>query len=198
MRVPGFFHMKDPSNPAFVQLVRAGHERYHIADVLKAYPAPEGFQPPASSIVVIGAKSKRHSKQGAHEAPMPRREAKALLEEMLRHPIARWMQEDPDAVDRETWRGVGQNLACAVVDHPDLLERARKEFHELSEGYSGYSWTEAERTFLGAIDSVRTVGPMTFAHMVASGMPEEHWSAGATTLIHAARLSLRARGGGVL
>ena len=38
-----------------------------------------------------------------------------------------------------------------------------------------------------------TVGPMTFAHMAANGMPEEHWSAGATSLIHAARIALRVR-----
>ena len=115
------------------------------------------------------------------------------LEEELRHPLVRWMQEEPDAVDRETWRGVGQNLACAVLEHPDLLERARQAFHELSEDYSDYSWTDTEKAFQGAIDSVRTVGPMTFEHMAASRMPEEHWSAGSTSLIHAARLSLRAR-----
>ena len=198
MRLPGFFHQKDPANPVLVQLVRAGSERYRIADVLKAYPAPQGFQPPASSVPVAGSdKRTRRSKQGAHQSPTSRREAKALLEEMLRHPLVHWMQEEPDAVDRETWRGVGQNMACAVMEHEDLLEKARQAFHELSEDYSAYSWTETERVFLGAVDSVRTVGPMTFAHMAANGMSEEHWSAGATTLIHAARLSLRAREGGV-
>ena len=106
------------------------------------------------------------------------------------------MAEEPDAVDRETWRGVAQNLICAVLEHPDLLDQARQAFHELSEDYSAYSWTETERTFQGAIDSARAIGCMTFSHMTANGMPEEHWSAGATTLIHAARLSLRARGGG--
>lgn len=198
MRLPGFFHQKDPANPVLVQLVRVGSERYRIADVLKAYPAPEGFQPPASAVAVAGShKPPRRRKQGAHQTPTSRREAKALLEEELRHPLVRWMQEEPDAVDRETWRGVGQNLICAVMDHPDLIEQARQAFHALSEDYTGYSWTETERTFQGAIDSARTVGPMTFAHMAANGMPEEHWSAGATTLIHAARLILRVREGGV-
>lgn len=198
MRVPGFLHQKEPANPVLVQLVRAGSERYRIADVLNAYPAPEGFQPPASSVAVAGSdKRTRRSKQGAHLAPTSRREAKALLEEMFRHPLVRWMVEEPDAVSRETWRGCAQNVACAVMDHPDLIEQARQAFHALSEDYTGYSWTETERTFQGAVDSVRTFGPMTFAHMAANGMPEEHWSAGATTLIHAARLSLRARQGGV-
>jgi hypothetical protein len=135
----------------------------------------------------------RMQKQGAHQVPTSRREAKALLEEMLCHPLVRWMQEEPDAVDRETWRGLAQSLICAVMEHEDLLEMARQAFHELSEDYSGYSWTETERTFQGAVDSVRTVGPMTFAHMAANGMPEEHWSAGATSLIHAARIALRVR-----
>ncbi|MFY0568961.1 DNA-primase RepB domain-containing protein [Archangium lansingense] len=197
MRVPGFLHMKDPANPVLVQLVRAGGERYSIADVLNEYPAPEGFQPPAPSAMAVGLKPKRRRKQGEHTATTSRAEGQALLVEMLRHPLIRWMREEPDDVDRETWRGVGQNLACAVQDHPDLLERARQEFHKLSVDYSGYSWPEAERTFQSALDSVLTVGPMTFAHMVASGMPKEHWSAGATSLIHAARLSLRARQGGV-
>ena len=58
-------------------------------------------------------------------------------------------------------------------------------------------WLRPSCGTAATIDSVRTVGPMTFAHMAANGMPEEHWSAGATTLIHAARLSLRAREGGV-
>ncbi len=193
MRVPGFLHMKDPTNPFLVELVHAGSERYSIADVLNAYPAPEGSNSPAPSATAMGAKSKRHRKQGAHSGATTRREAQALLDEMIRHPLIRWMREDPDAVDRETWRGAAQNIACAVLDHPDLLEEARRAFHELSEDYSDYSWSETERTFQGAIDSVLTVGPMTFAHMRVSGMPEEYHSAGATSLIHAVRMRLRAR-----
>lgn len=194
MRVPGFLHMKDAANPILVQFVRAGSERYRIADVLKAYPAPEGFQPSALSVAVAGSdKRTRRGKQGAHLVPTSRREAKALLEEMFRHPLVRWMVEEPNAVSRETWRGCAQNVACAVMDHPDLIEQARRAFHALSEDYSGYSWSETERVFQGAVDSVRTVGPMTFAHMATNGMPEEHWSAGATSLIHAARIALRVR-----
>jgi hypothetical protein len=194
MRVPGFLHMKDPTNPFLVQLVRAGSERYSIADVLNAYPAPEGFNSPTPSATAMGTKSKRHRKQGAHSgATTTRREAQALLEEMLRHPLILWMRAQPNAVGREVWRGVAQNLACAVMEHEDLLEKARQTFHELSEYYFRYSWTDTEKAFRGAIDSVRAVGPMTFAHMAASRMPEEHWSAGAISLIHAARLSLRSR-----
>ncbi len=196
MRVPGFFHMKDPTNPFLVQLVHAGSERYSIADVLNAYPAPEGFNSPAPSVTAMGTKSKRHRKQGAHSSSTSWAEAKALLEEMFRHPLVRWMEEEPNAVGREVWRGVAQNLVCAVLEHEDLLEKARQRFHEMSEDYTDYSWTDTEKAFQGAIDSLRTVGPMTFQHMRASGMPPHLVSAGATSLIHAARLRLRARQGG--
>lgn len=135
-------------------------------------------------------------KHGAHPMRAPRREALALLETMLRHPLITWMREAPDDVGREVWRGAAQNLVCAVIEHGDLLERAREEFHALSQGYAGYSWSDTERAFMGAIDSVRDNIVMTFSHMAANGMPEEHWSAGATALIHAARLTCAARRGG--
>lgn len=131
-------------------------------------------------------------KQGLHAAPIPKREAKALLRQMFEHPLLQWMREYPDDVDRETWRGVAQNLACAVVDHGDLLEAVETLFHELSEDYTGYTRRETEYVFRDAVSSVRRLGPMTFKHMAASGMPDEFWSKGATSLIHAARLGLRA------
>jgi len=136
-------------------------------------------------------------KLGLHTAPTPRSEARVLLEDMLKHPLIRWMREYPDDVDRETWRGVAQNLVCAVSDHEDLIEEAAAAFHEVSEDYSGYAWGNAERTFRDAVESAVTMGPMTFAHMVASGMPSEHVSPGATCLVHAARLGLRKPRGSV-
>jgi hypothetical protein len=192
---------KDPCRLFYTPRWHEGSEDRFVRDFsgprLSLEAVPVSFHPQVAVSGKSAMVKTRKRKQGGHQAPMSRREAKALLEEMLRHPLVRWMQEEPDAVDRETWRGVAQNVICAVMDHPDLIEHARQAFHELSEDYSGYYWTETERTFQGAIESVRTVGPMTFAHMAANGMPEEHWSAGATTLIHAARLSLRAREGGV-
>jgi Bifunctional DNA primase/polymerase, N-terminal len=131
-------------------------------------------------------------KQGLHAAPVPRREAKALLDQMFRHPLIQWMREYPDDVDRETWRGVAQNLACAVLDHRDLVDAVAVLFQELSEDYTGYTPSLTERTFRDAVASARNLGPMTFKHMADSGMPDEYWSKGATSLIHAARQSLRA------
>lgn len=40
MRVPGFFHMKDPKDPFLVKLVQVSSRRYSIDEVLNAYPAP--------------------------------------------------------------------------------------------------------------------------------------------------------------
>lgn len=155
---------------------------------------PANFPVPQANTGKSSAASARR-KQGLHRAPTPKREAKELMAEILRHPLIEWMIEEPDAVDRETWRGVAQNIAAAVLDHSDLLEQAMREFHSLSEDYSSYSWSETERTFRDAVESARNLGPMTFQHMVASGMPEELWNKGATNLIHAARRALASRKG---
>ncbi len=138
----------------------------------------------------------KKEKQGLHLAPVPRSEATALLEIMLEHPVAIWMREYPDEVDRETWRGVAQSIACAVTDYPDLLETAEAAFQELSEDYSGYSFAQTERTFRDAVISAQEFGPMSFAHQVQNGMPPELWTLGATNLLHAARQTLWARRGG--
>ncbi len=45
MRVPGFFHMKNPSDPFLVKLVQARDAKYTIAEVLAAYPSPEPSRP---------------------------------------------------------------------------------------------------------------------------------------------------------
>jgi hypothetical protein len=169
--------------------------------ILDVSMVPADFQVPAKEASApaeakVGDKHARLVKKGSalHRTSVPRREARLLLDEMLRHPLIRWMREVPDAVSRETWRGVAQNLACPVLDHPTLLEEAHLAFHELSRGYRAYSFTECERTFLGAVDSLaKTDAPMTFKHMVSCGMPHHLWSKGATSLIDAARRSIAAR-----
>ncbi len=186
MRVPGFFHMKDPANPFLVQLVRAGSERYSIADVLKAYPVPEGFQSPASSAVAVGVKPPRLHKQGTHRATLSLEEGKSLMWRMLNHPLIEWMCEDPDAVPREVWRGVAVNFCCAAEGRPELLELARRAFHTVSEDYSRYSVRECDRVFDDALKSFQTHGPMRFSTMVAAGAPEAMCTGG-TALIDAAR-----------
>jgi hypothetical protein len=188
---------KDPCRLFYTPRWPEGAEDRFVRDFagprLSLGGVPANFHPLmlGSGKPAVGQGRKR--KQGAHSTSTSWAEAKALLEEMLRHPLIRWMREEPDAVGRETWRGVAQNLACAVLERPDLLERARQTFHELSEDYTYYSWTDTEKAFQGAIDSLRTVGPMTFQHMVDSGIPPHLVSAGATSLIHAARIALHVR-----
>src|SRR5207253_4685896 len=40
MRLPGFFHVKDPRSPFLVRVVQTSGARYSIAEVLAGYPAP--------------------------------------------------------------------------------------------------------------------------------------------------------------
>jgi hypothetical protein len=190
MRVPGFFHMKDPANPVLVQLVRAGGERYTIADVLKAYPAPEGFHSPAPSVVAVGLNPSPRHKQGTHRASRSLEECKSLMWRMLKHPLIVWMCEDPDAVPREVWRGVAINFCCAAEGHPELLESARKAFHVVSEEYSRYSVRECDRVFSDALNSSRTHGPMRFTTMVAAGAPEAVCSGGSALIDAAWKMKL--------
>jgi len=131
-------------------------------------------------------------KQGLHSAGTPKSEAKFLLEEMLAKdcPITMWMREYPEEVDRETWRGFATNIACACLDHPDLLEIACAAFHEISAEYSGYKPGETERVFRDSVTVAATYGPMSFEHMVRSGMPPDYvYPADAKNLLQYARLA---------
>lgn len=135
----------------------------------------------------------REEKQGLHSAPTPRSECEALLEIMLAPecPMAQWMRDYPDEVDRETWRGFATNLACAVLDHQDLIERACDAFHEISAEYDGYKESETEKVFRDSVTVAATYGPMRFEHMLRCGMPPEYvYPADAKSLLHAARLEL--------
>jgi hypothetical protein len=133
-------------------------------------------------------------KQGLHTAPVPRAEAEYLLEIMLDPDcrLTQWMRTSPDDVSRETWRGFATNLACAVVDHPELIEKACEAFHEISSGYSRYKVSETERVFRDSVTVARVYGPMSFEHMVRSGMPSEHAiPPHAKNLLHSAQLEMR-------
>ena len=151
-------------------------------------------QPPRPTFV--GGSGLLEPKQGIHSAGTPRKEAEFLLEEMLSPEcrLASWMRDYPDEVSREVWRGMATNLACAVLDHPDLIEKACAEFHKLSEEYDGYKPGETERTFRDAIVTAATYGPVSFEHMVRSGLPAEYvYPATARNLLHYARLEWRQR-----
>jgi len=133
-------------------------------------------------------------KQGLHSSGTSFLESKILLEHMISEacPLTNWMREWPDEVDRETWRGVATNLACATLDHPDLLEKAREAFHEISSGYSKYKPSETDRVFKDSVTVAATYGPMSFEHMVKSGMnPDYVIPQEAKNLLHWARWRMR-------
>jgi hypothetical protein len=131
-------------------------------------------------------------KQGLHSSGVPKPEARFLLDEMISTdcPMAQWMRDYPDEVDRETWRGYATNLACAVIDHEDLLKEAGRAFHDISAEYAGYRPSETERVFQDSVVVAATYGPMSFEHMVRSGMPSEYvFPTDAKNLLHSARLA---------
>ena len=130
---------------------------------------------------------------GAHRGPSTRpprstsaRETRALLSNMLAHPLITWMLESPDAVSRVVWRGVAVNFAAAVDGHDDETELAREAFHTISEDYARYCRRECDGVFRGAFDSARNYGPMLFTTMIAARAPKAV-CVGGTTLIHASR-----------
>ncbi len=45
MRLPGFFHMKDPYNPHLVRIININDNRYSSSDLLAAYPPKHGYKP---------------------------------------------------------------------------------------------------------------------------------------------------------
>lgn len=144
-------------------------------------------QPPRKNAnVVLG------EKQGLHSSGTPKPEAKFLLEEMISPEcmMAQWMRDYPGEVDRETWRGFATNLACACLEYPDLMEAACDAFHEISSGYEGYKESETERVFRDSVSVAATYGPMSFEHMVRSGMPVDYvYPTDAKNLLHSARLA---------
>lgn len=122
-------------------------------------------------------------------------ETEFLLEEMLAPEcqLTQWMRDYPNEVPREVWRGLATNLACAVLDHKDLIETACAAFHEISEEYDGYKESETEKVFRDSVTVAAMYGPMSFEHMARAGMPAEYaYPSDAKNLLHAARLAWRA------
>jgi hypothetical protein len=140
-------------------------------------------------------------KQGLHasQAPMSFREATFLLEEMLDadFPVTRWMRDYADEVPREVWRGLATNLCAVVLGHPKLTELAREGFEEVSSHYSKYKPSETSSVFRDSLDVAASYGPMTFEHMIRSGMPAEYRDPpNSHNLVHAARMLYRQRTNG--
>jgi hypothetical protein len=166
------------NGPAVVELAEAPE---WLLNLVKQPPRKSGLLKPGEE------------KQGLHSAGTPKAEAEYLLKELLSPEctMTQWMRDYPDEVDRETWRGFATNLACAVLDHNDLLEKACEAFHEISSAYEGYKPSETEKVFRDSVIVAATYGPMSFEHMVRSGMPPEHAiPQDAKNLLHAVRLEM--------
>jgi hypothetical protein len=157
-------------------------------------PVPAWLLGLLGTVPVRRGRDSNTEKPGLHAAPTPFREAAWLLEEMLTSPfgMAAWMRESPDAVSREAWRGFATNIACAVLGHPLLIKKALAAFHEISSEYVGYSARETEQVFKDSLTVAGVYGPMSFEHMVRSGMPPDCATPNtAKNLLHAARLAFQ-------
>lgn len=137
-----------------------------------------------------GGSAGASGKSGLHAAAPPHGEAEYLLRSIVEDsPTIQWMRENPEDVSREVWRGIAVNLACAVIDHPDLLAEAERTFHDLSAPYSGYKARETSNVFKDSTTVAGVYGPMSFEHMVIHGLPPENvYPENAKNLVHAARL----------
>jgi hypothetical protein len=174
MRVPGFFHMKNPTEPRLVELERTSDARYTIAQVLAAYPLPHGAPVPCPT-PNLAASSNR--KPGLHLA---KGDVAAVLEALQNLPIIRWAVEHPEDVSREAWRGIATNIAAAVLEHDESYSAAAALFHDISRHDSDrYSEAECDRAFRDAVKSAREFGPMTFRTLGSAGVPLEICERGA-------------------
>jgi hypothetical protein len=194
MRVPGFFHMKDPADPFMVMLIAGSGRRHTVAEVLAAFPArhlPAKVVPVAPSPPGAPAGGPRRIAESG-------REAAAVLAAFSGLRLIRWAVESPEDVSREAWRGIATNLAAAVLDHEELHDQAAELFREISEPDTGrYSAVACDRTFRDALKSARDFGPMTFATLESAGVPPEICAAGrehAKAPVGVARLLARADG----
>lgn len=124
------------------------------------------------------ARLARTKKQGAHfaaaDTKYPKTDGHALLQSFMTLPAVAWAMENPAQVSREVWRGIATNLGAIVVDNENLYDDCSAAFHEISAKDTGrYSFRDCEWVFKNAVQSARTHGPMTYAHMVANGLPPE-------------------------
>lgn len=167
LRVPGFLHQKDPEASFLVRLEKcAPRLRYTIDEVLSAFPAPEGWAPPARETSVPAMPRPRARKR-------PLKQARRMLLALCKSDLYLWAFENPDDVSREVWRGLATNLAAAAGGNEEALGIAEELFLRLSKPYFGFRESETRATFRGAVRSVESHGPMTYATLADAGAPED-------------------------
>lgn len=193
LRVPGFLHMK--KEPLLVRLVRAGDERYTLAELEAAYPAtasmPRERQPATSSM------------QGGHFADQPKyrplspRDGRRVLKAMMAQPLILWAREQAEDVRYPAWRGIATNIAAVVLDIPELHDLGLRLFEWISEADERrYSSARCEKAWLEALKSARSHGPMTYPALEEGGAPRDLFEEEATCPAHAARRATFHRVGG--
>ncbi len=167
MRVPGFLHQKDPSNPFLVQVLEfAPERRYTIAELMLAFPAP----PPPKSLPV----APRAFRPPPKISKKSQRQAVAVLEQFRNLGVIEWAFENPDEVGYEAWRGIATNIAAAVLEHPELHGEGERFFHELSSmDLVRYLSSETAGVFREALKSAEVYGPMRYDTLLTAGVPEE-------------------------
>jgi hypothetical protein len=113
LRVPGFFHLKDPAAPFLVRVLEAKDVRYTIDEVLRALPKAPSPQKP--SVVVVSAQPTAQEKP----TPPPDGDRSALLEQ-----ARRFLEKQEPAVDIEHGGGGGDNstfvVCCTLVKNIGL------------------------------------------------------------------------------
>lgn len=71
MRLPGFLHMKDPSDPFLVRLVQSRTTRHTIREVLAAYPIPLKAPPVAAPVVDTMDRTSKMKRVSAYVSKVP-------------------------------------------------------------------------------------------------------------------------------
>lgn len=173
MRVPGFFHMKQPNDPFMVQLVEAAPgRRYSIDEVLGAFPPPAGFS--AGARMPRAGRDKGGPHPRRHGRKRMRGEALGVLEQFTNLGVFKWAANQPEDVSREAWRGLATNIAAAVLGDPVAEQAGESFFQGLSLlDAARYSPVDTSRTFKDALKSAADFGPMRYDTLIAAGVPAE-------------------------
>lgn len=174
MRVPGFFHMKDPNDPFMVQLVEgAAERRYAIDQVLAAFPVPTGYVA-AKRIVSRPASSNKKTSMLRPAKRKSKAEALGVLEQLPRLRIFKWAAEHAEEVSHEAWRGLATNIATAVLGNAEAEVAGESFFQEMSLlDPARYSAAATTAKFKDALKSAGEFGPMRYETLIAAGVPEE-------------------------
>jgi hypothetical protein len=86
----------------------------------------------------------------------------------------RWATENPEDLSREAWRGIGTNIAAAVLDADGLHDAGADLFHDISRlDADRHSPADSDRVFRDALRSAKDFGPMTFARLEEAGVPAD-------------------------